>query len=114
MADRLRTLDEEIARHLEEAAKSGELKAAKGYGKPPEPDPGWDATPPELRMPFKILKDSGFVPAEVEWFHERAQLRKTLDATVDPAEQEALRKRLVALEQKISLRLEALRGSAKL
>jgi hypothetical protein len=37
-----------------------------------------------------------------------------LDATVDPAEQEALRKKLVALEQKISLRLEALRGNAKL
>ena len=114
MADRLRTLDEEIARHLEEAAKSGELEAAKGYGKPMQSDPGWDATPPELRMPFKILKDAGFVPAEVEWFHERARLRGVLDATTDPAEQEALRKKLVALEQKISLRLEALRGSAKL
>ena len=114
MADRPRSLDEEIARHLEEAAKSGELKAAKGCGKPMESDPGWDATPPELRMPFKILKDAGVVPAEVEWFHERAQLRKTLEATTDPAEQEALRKKLVALEQKISLRLEALRSNAKL
>ncbi len=114
MADRLRTLDEEIARHLEEAAKSGELKTAKGYGKPYETDAGWDATPPELRMPFKILKDAGFVPAEVEWFHERARLKKVLDAGSDPGQQEALRKQLVALEQMISLRLEALRGSSKL
>ena len=114
MADRLRTLDEVIARHLEEAAKSGELAAAKGYGKPHEPDPGWDATPPELRMPFKILKDAGFMPAEVEWFHERARLRSALDAEADAAKQETLRKQLAVLEQKISLRLEALRASAKL
>jgi hypothetical protein len=31
----MRTLDEEIARHLKEAAESGELSKAKGYGKPP-------------------------------------------------------------------------------
>jgi hypothetical protein len=30
----MRSLDEEIARHLEEAAESGELSQAKSYGKP--------------------------------------------------------------------------------
>jgi hypothetical protein len=113
MADRLRTLDEEIARHLEEAAKSGELEAAKGYGKPHEADPGWDATPEALRMSMKILKDAGVVPAEVEWFHERARLRQAL-AAADPSETEALRVKLAALEQKISLRLESLRANAQI
>ena len=31
---RMRTFDEEIARHLQEAAESGELSRAEGYGKP--------------------------------------------------------------------------------
>jgi hypothetical protein len=30
----MRTFDEEIARRLQEAADSGELRGAKGYGKP--------------------------------------------------------------------------------
>jgi len=36
----MRTLDEEIARHLKEAAESGELRQAKSYGKPLPEDPG--------------------------------------------------------------------------
>ena len=45
----MRTFDEEIAQHLKEAAESGELAAAKGYGKPLAPDAGWDATPEARR-----------------------------------------------------------------
>ena len=51
------TQDEEIARHLREAAASGELSRIEGYGKPLPEDPGWSAIPEELRMPFKILKN---------------------------------------------------------
>jgi hypothetical protein len=65
-------------------------------------------------MPFKILKDAGVVPAEIEWFHERARLKESLAGEDDPGKREALRVKLVALEQKIALRLEALRGNAKL
>jgi hypothetical protein len=32
-------------------------------------------------MGFKILKNAGFVPAEVEMFQERARLRSTLEQT---------------------------------
>jgi hypothetical protein len=105
----MRTLDEEIARRLQEAAASGELGTAKGYGKPPPADPGWDSTPPALRMPMKILKDAGAAPPEVALFHERARLKAALAATTDPAAQDALRHRLADLEQSIALRLEALR-----
>lgn len=106
---RLRTLDEEIARHLEEASRSGELKAVKHYGKPIPEDAGWDATPEALRMPMKILKDAGVTPAEIEWFHDRARLRAELEAAMDDAQRETVRAKLSALEQKIALRLEALR-----
>ena len=52
---RMRTLDEEIARYLQEAADSGELSRAKGYGKPFAEDPGWEATPEALRMTDRQL-----------------------------------------------------------
>ena len=52
----MRTLDEEIARRLQQAADSGELSSAKGYGKPTPEDPGWEATPAALRMPMKTTR----------------------------------------------------------
>jgi hypothetical protein len=114
MKDRPRNLDEEIARHLEKAAQSGELASAKGYGRPlPEID-GWDDTPEALRMPFKILKDAGVVPAEILWMQERAQLRKDLEATADGTERARLQGALTELEQKIAVRLEALRINSAL
>ena len=58
----MRSLDEEIARHLQEALSSGELSQAPSYGKPLHEADGWDETPADLRMPFKILKDAGVPP----------------------------------------------------
>jgi hypothetical protein len=108
------TQDEEIARHLREAAASGELSRIEGYGKPLPEDPGWSATPEELRMPYKILKNSGFVPPEVEMFHERAALAAALEAAGSEPEKAALRAKLAELQQRIALRLEALRASGSL
>jgi len=108
----MRTIDEEIARHLQEAAASGELAKAPGYGKPQADDPGWDETPAALRMPFKILKDAGVAPPEIALFHERAALREELKACTDEAERKRLGQRLSELEQAIALRLEALRRYA--
>jgi Domain of unknown function (DUF1992) len=110
----VRTLDEEIARHLQEALESGELAATKGFGKPLPEDEGWSATPEELRMPFKILKNAGFVPAEVELFHERAALSASMRECMSQADRGEVRRKLSELEQKIALRLEALRISGTL
>ena len=103
------TLDDEIARHLAEAAASGELKAAPSYGRPMPAMEGWDETPESLRMPFKILKDAGFAPPELALFRERAQLRAALHAAGDDGERQRMSQRLSELEQKLALRLEALR-----
>ena len=110
----MRTFDEEIARRLQEAAESGELSRAKGYGKPTVDDPGWEATPAALRMPMKILKDAGVAPPEIAMFHERAHLKRLIEATADAAERKRLQAQLVELEQKLALRLEALRINASL
>ncbi len=108
------TQDEEIARHLREAALSGELSRLPGYGKPMEEDAGWAATPEALRMPFKILKNAGFVPPEIDLFHERARLTAALTASTDATERQQLQGQLSALEQKLALRLESLRASGNL
>jgi hypothetical protein len=105
----MRTIDEEIARRLQEAAESGELRGAKGYGQPMPHDPGWESTPAALRMPMKILKDAGATPPEIEMFHERARLRQAAETAVDPVERKRLQIQLAALEQNIALRLESLR-----
>lgn len=106
---RLRTLDEQIAEALRQAQESGELKATKSYCKPMDFGDGYDDTPPELRMAFKILKDSGFAPAEVHMFKEVAELRKRLEASgADSPEAESLRRSIHDLELKISMRLERL------
>ncbi len=70
----MRSMDEEIARRLAEAQASGELSKAESYGKPMLEGDGWDDTPEALRMPFKILKDAGVVPREVEMFANEPSL----------------------------------------
>jgi hypothetical protein len=110
----MRSIDEEIARHLQEAAQSGELSKARGYGKPVEEDRGWDDTPQALRMPFKILKDAGVAPPEIEMFHQRAALAASLRDCTDAQQREDLMRQLSELEQKIALRLEALRANANI
>lgn len=106
-------LEDEISRKLAEAAASGELRSAANYGKPLEDDEGWNQTPEEFRMPFKILKNSGAVPPEIEMFHERARLTKVLQNAVTDQEREIARRALTEQEQRIALRLEALRISGK-
>lgn len=103
--------DEEIARHLQEALASGELAGTKGFGKPFGEDDAWDATPEALRMPFRILKNAGFVPAEVELFQQRAAWSASLEACTSDSERAGIRRQLSELDQKIALRLEALRIS---
>jgi hypothetical protein len=108
------TQDEEIARHLREALASGELAGTAGFGRPLPEDAGWDATPEALRMPFKILKNAGVLPPEIEWLHERAALEQAVAACTTETERSALRGKLSDLQMKIALRLESLRVDGKL
>jgi hypothetical protein len=103
------TQDEEIARHLQEALASGELAGTEGFGKPLPEDAGWEATPESLRMPFKILKNAGVVPPEVELLHQRAALESAMAACATETERAELRRKLGDLQLKIALRLESLR-----
>jgi hypothetical protein len=109
----MRSLDEEIAKYLQDALAAGEMRRAPSYGKPMTDDGGWEETPADLRMPFKILKDAGVPPPEIELFHRRARLRAELQSAPEGEGREALKKALAELEQVIALRLEALRSGSR-
>ncbi len=104
----MRRIDEEIARRLQESAATGELGQARGYGKPFPEDDGWKETPEALRMPFKILKNAGVPPPEIELFRERAALSAALNACADDVERRKLRQRLCEIEQTLAIRLETM------
>lgn len=104
---KLKVVEDHIGRSLTEAEKSGELRRAKDWGKPLDLGDGYDETPPELRMGYKVLKDAGVVPPEVELMRQLAELKarlEAMDAGSDAAA--ALRKEIVEMQLRISLRLE--------
>ena len=108
------TLDDHIAQSLRDSERSGELRSAPSYGKPLAPIDGWDETPEEFRLPFKMLKEAGIVPPEVEAMRELAALKSELEACTDADSQQALRQRISDRQQAIALRLEGMRMSGRL
>lgn len=111
---RLQLQDDHIGRALQEAEASGELRAAPSYGKPLAVDAGFEQTPDALRLPFKILKDAGVVPPEVEVMREISALQQRLAAAADPSEQRALQQQIAEKRQHLALRLERLRATGSL
>ncbi|PTT90967.1 hypothetical protein DBR42_04850 [Pelomonas sp. HMWF004] len=110
----LREQDERIARELAESMRSGELQSAACYGKPLVQADGWDETPVEFRMAFKVMKNAGLPPPELAAFKARTELRAQLEAATDEGVKHTLRRQLAELEQAIALRLEGMRASGKL
>ena len=100
------TLDEHIAQSLRESQRSGELQSAASWGKPLNLDDGYAQTPEELRMGFKVLKDAGFVPPEVETMKQIAALREVIESDPDAPTADAMRRRLSELQPHLALRLE--------
>jgi hypothetical protein len=111
---RLKLLDDHIGRALAESHASGELRSARSYGKPLDLGDGYEQTPAELRMGFKILKDAGVVPPEVELMRQIEALRRSLEGAPDDEASRGGRQRLSELQQQLALRLEKLRISGSL
>lgn len=111
---RLQLLEDDIGRALRESQRNGELASAPSFGKPLHFGDGYDETPVELRLPYKMLKDAGFVPPEVEALKQIEQLQQQIDAAPDADTAKALRQRVIELRQHVALRLEKLRISGSL
>jgi len=75
-------------RRIQEAIDNGELDSLVGRGKPLALDDD-SHVPEELRLCYKVLKNSGCIPPELELHMEIVSLRSLID-TLD--EQERMKK----------------------
>jgi hypothetical protein len=105
---RLKLLEDHIGRALAESERSGELRTARSWGRPLDLGDGYDQTPVELRMGYKILKDAGIVPPEVELMREIEALGLQLQDLAEGEEAVALRQRIADKRLLLSMRLERL------
>ena len=92
-------------RKIREAMARGEFDNLAGAGKPlPEED--LSGVPEELRMAYKVLKNAGCLPPEVELRKEIVSLRDLVRSTEDDEERQ---KRSKVLQFKL-LKLEMMRN----
>jgi hypothetical protein len=108
--NRLRMVDDHIGRSLAESEANGELQSASNFGKPLDFGDGYAETPEELRMGYKILKDAGFAPPEVELMREIEALARTIDSTTDVQEVFQMKAHLAHMRQKLAMGMERLKG----
>ena len=104
--DRLKLVEDHIARSIAHSQSSGELKAARGFGKPLDFGDRSQETPEEYRMAFKVLKDAGYVPPEVELMREIEALKQSLSETTSPEYMTEKMIRLAELRQKLAIWME--------
>lgn len=82
-----------VEQHLQEAIRKGELDNLPGMGQPLRFEDDSDV-PEESRMAYRILKNAGYLPPEMELRKDLNALKAQLDET--PPEQSSRRERLLA------------------
>lgn len=94
-------LDQLAEKHILAALRQGELDNLPGAGHPLQLDDD-SHVPSELRAGYRILKNSGFLPPELEMKREALELDELM-RTVDPNEERYYQqaKRLSLLEVKL-------------
>ncbi|KAA5962983.1 DUF1992 domain-containing protein [Pantoea sp. M_9] len=94
-------IDQLAEQHIREAQAKGELSNLTGEGAPLQLDDD-SAVSPELRTAYRLLKNAGYLPPELEARKEALELHKllqTLEAE-EPSHAEISR-RLILLENKL-------------
>jgi hypothetical protein len=105
--------DQIAERRIAEAIDRGEFDNLPGAGKPLQLDDD-SHIPQELRVAYRLLKNAGFVPPEVELRREIAQAEDLIASAKSVAERGGAAKRLnylttqlnLARRDKVDLRLE--------
>ncbi len=93
-------------RKIQQAIVDGEFDNLQGKGKPLADD-GLEMVPEDLRMAYKILKNSGIVPEEIELKKSIFQLNDLLNACVDEAERKQIRAKLNEKQLRYNLIMES-------
>jgi hypothetical protein len=101
-------VDDVIKQWVQRAEQSGALEDNPSHGKPLNMNDGYLDTPEEVRMTYKILKNAGYVPAEVQALKDLAALREALNDCTDEQEKRDLRVKIANTQQKVAMMLERL------
>jgi hypothetical protein len=88
---------------LEEAVSRGELDDLPGAGRPLELDDD-RLIPEELRVAYRILKNAGYIPQELETLGEIGALERLIAETADDAARARAVKKLALLKTRIEAR----------
>lgn len=78
---------------IREAMEKGEFQNLAGAGKPLNLD-DMSGIPEDLRVPYKILKNAGILPPEMELEKEIVSLRRLLNCCFDDQERDTLTRKL--------------------
>jgi len=104
---------EKIAeRKIEQAMANGEFDNLAFKGQPLPPD-DMDMVPEDLRMAYKILKNAGIVPEEIELQKNIVTLTELLNACADAEERKNIRIKINEKQLRYNIIMEA-RGLKKL
>ena len=93
-------------RKISEAMARGEFDNLPGRGRPLVLEDDLPGVPTELRMAYKLLKNAGFVPPEVDLRREICSLRTLIDTLADDAELRRKQRELQAKLLKLSILLK--------
>jgi len=98
-------IDQIAEQHIRDAIERGELDDLPGAGRPLELDDD-RLIPEHLRAGYRLLKNAGYLPPELQALQEIRDVEALLQHVTDPGEQGQLTRRLRLLET----RLEEVRG----
>jgi hypothetical protein len=103
------SFDRLIDEKIKEAMDRGEFDNLPGKGKPIDLE-DYFATPEEMRVGHSILKNSGFIPEEVQLLKDIESLRESFDRSRDEDEKGRIRKQIDREVLKLNLLVEKRRS----
>jgi hypothetical protein len=102
-----------VEQRINEARKKGEFNNLEGKNKPIKFEDSY--IPEDMRLGFKILKNAGFLPPELELKKKITQTEQLLEsATADSPEHHKIQKKLNYLITKLNATGTGTKGSALL
>jgi len=102
-------IDDIIGGWIRDAENSGAVKDLPGYGQPLNLEDD-QHIPPKYRMAFRVLKNAGFAPPEVQLFQEIAALKERLVAEKNDHERAIIQAEINAAQQKLDVELDRFKG----
>src|SRR3954451_1592622 len=96
---------------IQEGIERGDFNCLPGRGRPLRPD-DMSGVPPHLRMGYRVLRNAGVAPPEVELRREVYRLDREIAATRDPAALAELRRRRRDSDLSLAVMLERRAGLA--